>query len=409
MISMSVASGSGGAASLSRAKKLFTVLFVCYPISAVYAVGPLNLGQVTMLPFIAAHIVLSFRSPFVARPLHAGLFPMLLCLFVLLLFVQSIVSSIVFATTVDIFRIAKGVLLIYGVLVVLAAGRFVDRLLAIKVLKAGLLAVCIVLCVQLAANALFGVQIMPYLPFLDTVSEEQTSRVLLYESGDSIIYRPASLFVEPSHFALFCGFGLWFLLFDDSCEKTRRDYALLLFVTLCMLASTSGTALVLAGVCWFMYFAPQPCRRPLVVMVAMLVAVVVIAVSLSGDGQLAVAFSRLNLMEGSGATRLFSFLEFYEDSGLGMKLLGCGIGNMSTAYSANMPFVSGDGILILESGFVGMAAFLLLMAYMVFADNRRLAPYGVLILLVGVFEQYLYGTYFAYSLVFPLYCLRRKA
>lgn len=74
--------------------------------------------------------------------------------------------------------------------------------------------------------------------------------------------------------------------------------------------------------------------------------------------------SRLSLDEGSGTLRILSFVPFYESAPPLMKLIGCGIGNMSVAFLNTMPFVSGDGILILESGLLGAAGFFVLMAYM---------------------------------------------
>ena len=387
--------------------KVFTVIFVFYPILSVYAVGALNLAQVMTLPFVVLFVVDSFRMPIIPEPRFAKRFPVALCAFIFALFLFSLLSTLVFYGSADVGRISKISLMIYGLLLLLSAGRYLIPRLAIKVLKIVLVAACLILCVQHLANGVFGIQFQPYLPFLDTVSMEQTGRVLLYEQGGVTVYRPSSVFVEPSHFALFCAFGLGFLLFLEN-EKRKSDIAILVFVTASMLISTSGTAFVFAGICWVVHFLPKLMSRPLIIVAAALVFLGVAIPILLNNESFLLTVSRLSLDEGSGTLRILSFVPFYESAPSLMKLIGCGIGNMSVAFLNTMPFVSGDGILILESGLLGAAGFFVLMAYMFFADGRRLAPFCLLILLTGLIEQYLYGTYFAYSLAFPLYCSEEK-
>lgn len=387
--------------------KCFTALFVLYPILSVYAIGPLNLGQVFTIPFIIVFVFKVLREPIVIRPQVASELPLILCGLALFLFILSLVSCVFFPEITSIARIGKFVLLLYGVVLIIVAGHFIDRDLSIKLLKVSLVSVSTVLFIQHLVNILFNVQIQPYLPFIDTVSMDQTERVLLYQYEGLTVYRPASVFVEPSHFGLYCGFGLSFLLFIDRSALNRNDLLVSLFVSLAMLSSTSGVSIALVVICWGMYLLPRIREIPLSVSFIVIICVIAILFSLQKGGVLSVGISRLITSDGSGANRLLSSLPYFESASPLMKLIGCGIGNMTVTYESNMPFLSGMGILLLESGLIGSLAFVAAIAYMGFADNCSLFPFCVIIFAVSLIEQYLYGTYFAYSVVFPLYCSRK--
>ena len=149
--------------------KCFTALFVLYPILSVYSIGPLNLGQVSTIPFIIVFVFKVLREPIVVRPQVASELPLILCGLALFLYILSFVSCVLFPEITSISRIGKFILLLYGVVLIIVAGHFIDRDLSIKLLKVSLVSVSTVLFVQHLVNILFNVQIQPYLPFIDTV------------------------------------------------------------------------------------------------------------------------------------------------------------------------------------------------------------------------------------------------
>lgn len=66
-------------------------------------------------------------------------------------------------------------------------------------------------------------------------------------------YRPSSIFMEPSHMALFCVPAQLMLLFSPGV--TWRRFALAVLLTVGVVASTSGLGIVLCMGLWFVYMA----------------------------------------------------------------------------------------------------------------------------------------------------------
>ncbi len=74
-----------------------------------------------------------------------------------------------------------------------------------------------------------------------------------YSEYYRFIYRPSSLFLEPSYYALFTGVGLTSALLYEDNKKTRFKFIVGLIITVGMVVSTSSAALLLIIVNWLAY------------------------------------------------------------------------------------------------------------------------------------------------------------
>ena len=69
-----------------------------------------------------------------------------------------------------------------------------------------------------------------------------------------LMYRPPSLFWEPSHAAYFMTPYLCYLLFSQDALNSRKGKILIAILSLGILVTTSGQGLIILAVCWGLWF-----------------------------------------------------------------------------------------------------------------------------------------------------------
>lgn len=102
----------------------------------------------------------------------------------------------------------------------------------------------------------FHLQLVPTQLFLPSSDQwmglTETGKISILGNPMSM-YRPASIFMEPSHMALYCTPVLLFLLLKPGLNLKRGALAAL--ITVGVIASTSGLGIVLCLGLWLLYFA----------------------------------------------------------------------------------------------------------------------------------------------------------
>ena len=75
------------------------------------------------------------------------------------------------------------------------------------------------------------------------------------------MFRPASLFIEPAHFAQYIGISLSYCLYKHKEQHKKADMIISLIFTIALLMSTSGIGLFCIIISWGIYLAAFLKRR----------------------------------------------------------------------------------------------------------------------------------------------------
>ena len=127
---------------------------------------------------------------------------------------------------------------------------YFDKELFVKYLGSATVLVAGYAIFQTLAYYIFGIEVSGIFgPTKLTLDED-----LVPESAIDLLYRPPSLFWEPSHASYFMTPYLCYLLFYKGDFKNKKDLLLVLVVSLGILVTTSGQGLAVLSICWAYWF-----------------------------------------------------------------------------------------------------------------------------------------------------------
>lgn len=190
--------------------------------------------------------------------------------------------------------------------------------------------------------------------------------------------RPAALYSEPAHYCIFMVLILFSLLFQidrlNISEKKRIIAAIA--VSLSIIFSSSSSGLIYLGFVWgtWMLFY----KRVRVKFVSLFFVVIGVAYLITMTDFFEVAYKHLMTMDmhsvNSGAFRIFRGFDLYVHLPFANKIFGYGLGQTGNIvkeigfysiydniFTRGSDYVSGLSSIILESGLIGLIAYLIFM------------------------------------------------
>ncbi|PQD96178.1 hypothetical protein CYL18_06140 [Pradoshia eiseniae] len=377
---------------------IFTVLLLMFPIIRIYASGipSLNLAELLML------ILLSFSLVFLINQrldFNQKEYYLLIIIFTFIfLSAISALCIINFAIGDSLLRIVKW---LFYFLILLSAKYFLNKDLAVRLVKAITIIICTFLWIQLIAYYGFGINLTFRIPGL----ELNTTQVdlIVTSFGNSNIYRPYSLFLEPSHFAYYASIGLCVFLFLNK----HKNYSMPLFISISLVASTSTAALVFLVVIWLYYSyykLSRPSENGKIKYLTFILLFGLIFLYFLKDS-VVVEYGLSKLSEGTARTDSASTYLSYLNGFT--QIFGVGIGNEINYFFDNFgiefKFIHGFGYVLVQSGYVGFFVYVLMLFLIYFKTTKQLRIFVFLFFLTNTFELCLRDIYLVVFLIWPFY------
>ena len=233
--------------------KLITALLVLMPILNVYAtpISGFGVGDLVCLPLLV--YVLFFKRTSKNTVVQSILTPLIvyfayaviISLFNLLLNDYSM-RDVFIRLLVDLF---------YFVTVErCVTNRVINADHAYKIYVRVALIVSVLLFIQVIAHYVLGRNVFFLIPFLNynqSTLATYEAYVNVYEYMYSYQFRPTSVFLEPSHFALYVSPCVAFVL--NKVNVGRKDFIFAFLMTAAVLLSTSGTGYLIVFIVWASY------------------------------------------------------------------------------------------------------------------------------------------------------------
>ncbi|MCM3693200.1 O-antigen polymerase [Neobacillus niacini] len=387
-------------------EKLYTIFLICYPLLSVYKspVSSINLPNLFMIVILISLLItkrikiqLSVGNTVNFLYIFAGI-----CLFL------ALISSLITQEYSMISIFGRFTLFILYIIILSVSRTVLDFELAIRLVKVISIVGCISLLIQIIAYYTLNLNIHMYLPFLPlTDGMSKSINNLIYENYSTIvIYRPMTVFGEPSHFAYYVVMALAVLLFIDKKVKKRNKLFLGLLYSIALVLSTSGTGAYLMVLIWTIYLLNNKKNRAknlIIVFVFIFMTLTFMYISGNTFEYFNYAFSRLTI----SSSRMFSFLNYLGEMDFGLQLIGSGMGNSSIYFKemnddAVSSFMSSFGRIFVESGYIGILIFMGILI-MLYINTRRNMRIFVFIFIIGcLIESTIFSIYLPLYLIWPM-------
>lgn len=218
---------------------------------------------------------------------------------------------------------------------------------------------CGVVLIQFIIYSSFHYYVEFKIPFLHYCND--AADLFDYVASRSSSFRASSLFLEPAHFTYYISTYIAFLLFDYSKKKNTKRVIEAVVSTICMILSTSSTAIVAGLLVWFLFVfntiinkRQKLIKKMVLVVFVLLVLILFVLVLLKSDilsfGLNRMLFSKNHSLATSVWGRLDSGNNYYSELPLLYKIIGNGIGNMPSSSS----YFNGFFYILYCSGIIGL-------------------------------------------------------
>lgn len=381
------------------AEKIFNVLLVLYPVTNIYGVGVQGISLGKLLLLISGFYLLCSRKTSLSFPKRYGAFA---------IWVFVVPFFYVFSSWTDINGILyKSIGLLIFVLIVGFSCRFIIKEYCIKYFRRLALTFTVFFYLQYFVNLFTGIKILgiiPGLPLADATSIDS------YVAMQSMLTRYCSVFLEPSHFAVYI--SMYLALKIKLLEgKIWNKEVIFIFIALLLLQSGNGYICIMA--IGFGYILVNWRRilfdvKSLITVLFCVCALLFIFQSASSSETFSETFNRMEEIssEGdqnsSGFTRIFRGFYYFSDLSLLEKCVGIGQGN-EDAYAkthsllsfrnletyTDAVYLNGIQQILVYGGFIGCILFLFFLCqYYRSKDTILLVlPFTCLFFISGVYNS----------------------
>lgn len=383
--------------------RFFTVLVACLPFLYQYKsfVGTISLGEMLLIPFLVLYLLNDIQNSKFPFKIYDG-YPIYIVIILLSMVVCSIQPHFSFLKFSTIF-----VRMMYYSVLIFVSYKRLDIKFGLRVLVIITTCFSIYSLLQFIAQKLYSV----YLPtVLNTgwVFEPEANDRINYSIYYRYLYRPSSLFLEPSYYALFSGIGLSASIFGDN--ETKKSLIPSLIITLGLVVSGASTALGLIIINWTVYFVDLYFvkKRKISLRILVLTMSVIAFIFLVFSSSLSTILLERTLSGGSFNQRVGRGFTLIENMTLFQHVFGVGINNIdnfvisraiSTAYDeTNLNTVSSFLGTYICSGIISMVFYLKMFYNMYF--NRRNTTLSKVLVLSLLFLCLIEVTSFSYRFAF---------
>lgn len=285
--------------------KIFTIILIIYPLLNVYQ------GPSSILALSGLLMIIVLAGLFITKPSYYKLRKNDIIYyffgFAYFCLILALISSLL-TQKYDLIKIfGRFGLLNFFIVVLFVSKSAFDFKLALNLIRIVSLLACLSLFIQLAAYYVFNITYHAYIPFL-TLQEglELSINNLIIEDYLYIsIYRPMTIFGEPSHFAYYIILSLAVLLFIDEGMQQISKIFLAFIYSSALVLSTSGAGAYSMLIVWLFYLIKRKKFIPVILVSAIMITFIFYAT----NEYLGYGFSRLTTSSG----RIFSFIKYLVD------------------------------------------------------------------------------------------------
>lgn len=211
--------------------------------------------------------------------------------------------------------------------------------------------------------------------------------------SQSILYRPYSVFIEPSYYSMY-EIPIMYLILSNPSE--RKKYLKALFISLTFILNGSTTGMALAIVCWLPTFYRNIFKKVNLKFILFFVGAFIIIIGLSSTEIIQKAFLRIINSDGSfGSSILGRFngiTSSFQNEPVVNKIFGNGIGN-------NKVFLPSINLVKYFFGYIGVIVLTLLGV----STYKKLNENGKFIMII--FSISLIGTASLFNITSVLYLI----
>lgn len=233
----------------------FTFFIVLLPFLYQYKspISVISLGELILIPFIGFYLI-NFKWDRVRYHCYNGYY-----LYIFAVILASIMASINGYYRISEFTTVLVRIIYYSLLILVSLKKF-DINEGLKLVRFFSVIFSVYVVIQYIMYKSMGVTLPTVLNPNWVFSAESGNRTN-YSEYYRFIYRPSSLFLEPSYYALFAGVGLSSALFNENYRQQKKQSGLVMgvIITVGMVVSTSSAALLLIIVNWFAYLYKMFC------------------------------------------------------------------------------------------------------------------------------------------------------
>ena len=316
--------------------KFFTVLIVLMPLLSVYSfpgIASLTLGE-PILIFCSILILLNVLN----RNNNGKVYTMAPLYWVFVFYV--VLVSLVNTAFVPGYSITDTLtvslrLLLYTIVIFMLSRDYLD----FELLRKTYLFVCFACSLYLVVQFLTGTFFNVYLPStfsnLKVMYSDYTGTAyngFLYDSYHRLVFRPSSLFKEPSHLSRYIIYALPIISFKKGTE-TRFERLSFVLILAVILLTRSAMGFLGVGVFVVAWLYENRKTSSLHTRIGGLAIVAILLAASVYFGLIDQAVGRLSVETGSGGARIYRGFSIYSKMPLVFKIFGSGLGNYAAFAS----------------------------------------------------------------------------
>lgn len=316
--------------------KIYTVLIVLLPLLSVYSfpgVAALTLGE-PILIFCSILVLLSCFNRNSSRKVYT-IAPLYWLFVFYVLFISLINTAIVSSYSVTDTLTTSLRLILYTMVIFMLSKDNIDFELLRKVYLLVCFACSLYLIIQFLTGTFFGVYLPSTFSNLKIMYSDYTGTAynsFLYDSYQRLVFRPSSLFKEPSHLSRYIIYALPIISFKRG-TKTRYEKINFALILAAILITRSAMGFLGVGVFLIAWLYANQKTNNMYTRIGGLTVVVILLIASIHFGLIDQAVGRLSVETGSGGARIYRGFSIYSKMPLGFKIFGSGLGNYSAFAS----------------------------------------------------------------------------
>ncbi|XJZ27090.1 hypothetical protein ACF5W4_17495 [Bacillota bacterium Lsc_1132] len=380
--------------SRSRQNTLFSIYIPLIPILSIYISPISSIDLATFCMILFSPIVLT-RFAINKKPIP--LIFLMLLIYLGIVTGLSLITEIIYSSThLIIVRTGKFIFLVFiGLLGI--RNDMVNYQIAVKVLKITSIIASVILILQFVSYRILGFSFSVIIRPL-TVIDVNRSVEMYYNVGS--MFRPSSIFLEPSHFFQYVVLTITLILFSKE-KKNRGNLFAALIITIAVLLSTSGMGFVVISflwAIWYLLYIKDFKTKKHILNALLIFYIIMIAIPLLMNSNIVNQTTSRLFTTQVGANAIDARTVSYNvlwDLPLSKLLFGNGYGNiLPEMYFSSMAYT------IWTSGIIGAALVFVIFASGFFKGDRFakifFIVYFTLVLISSVFIATNIVFYFAY-------------
>ncbi len=370
---------------------LFTLCIVLSPVLNVYALQGYGLGFPLLTLCLFINLIRHNKSLCILKLDNNSIYIIMPMIFLLISGLISLAYNYSAVSKI----LGRSFFIIIYTFIIIQSKKLVNFSLAKTVMRVVAFVVVVGTVIQILTYFITGNVLQLYIPGLSTAVENLNQSIVL----DGSVFRPKSIFNEPSHIAYYISLCLTIELF----VYKKGSLFWIVFDSIGLLLTLSGTGVALLALIWCMFLASERAFIKSLYVVFGIVFIFLIIIQTGFWEHVLYSMGRLQV----DTNRVTSFLSIFDSMSSIEKVIGVGIGNttvrFASLFQSNSSFMSGFGRILIEGGVVCAFVYILCYLKLIISIKFPYKSFVILLFVLNFAENTIFGLY--YSLIFMwIYC-----